>query len=240
MNIFNLIFIFYALTFSVSIAGEEHKTISPSQSSINDHKIIHRFLLITGCGRSGTLYITDLLSKCSDLKIGHEKLGKDGICSWYLAVDSENPPRGPLAKHLDFSHTFHQVRDPRKMIASCMLTFKTRTWKFIQESIPEINLEDSIAVRSAKYWYYWNKKAEAKAEWTYRLEDIKTLLGEFEERLGIMIDRNAVEAISASTNTRGQTECLTWHQLKEMLPAELYNNIVDLAIHYGYEGVDHD
>ena len=34
-------------------------------------------------------------------------------------------------------------------------------WNYILSQIPEIRISDSHLVKCAKYWYYWNLKAES-------------------------------------------------------------------------------
>ena len=84
----------------------------------------HRKLLITGCGRSGTLYATELW-RALGLDIQHERpvppngvMGEDGVASWFLAVDDPEPPSGPSTQNYEFGITIHQVREPLKVIAS--------------------------------------------------------------------------------------------------------------------------
>ncbi len=132
-----------------------------------------RKLLITGCGRSGTKYISELL-KCCGFDIGHEKDGKDGIASWPMAVSDDESPWGPPSNDYEFENVIHQVRHPFKTISSC-LTISDKSWNYIKKHIP-INDSDSKIIMSAKYWYYWNLKAEGKAKFTYKIEDIESVL----------------------------------------------------------------
>src|SRR6185369_5544548 len=73
-----------------------------------------RKLLITGCGRSGTMYASAVW-RSQGLDISHEnptppngQMGKDGIASWYMAVNDLKPPFGPSASEYEFDFVIHQ------------------------------------------------------------------------------------------------------------------------------------
>src|ERR1700722_14128714 len=118
-----------------------------------------RTLLITGCARSGTTYIAKALQE-SNLEIGHEKMLKDGVSSWYLATSPKRTKRRVNPEKYRFAHTFHQVRHPLRTISSVYATENRHSWNYILSQIPEIHMHDSHLVKCAKYWYYWNLKAE--------------------------------------------------------------------------------
>ena len=69
-------------------------------------------LLVTGCGRSGTLYITSYFQKLG-LDVRHENpippngvMGNDGMLSWYMAVDDPNPPLAERVKTLSIEYVY--------------------------------------------------------------------------------------------------------------------------------------
>lgn len=189
-------------------------------------------LCITGCARSGTTYIVSVLQKCGyDVK--HEAEGKKGVVSWGLAVDSKWTSCGPGTYYFKFNHIFHQVRDPVKTMSSCT-TEPAWSWRFICKHIPEIKIDEPLIVRCAKYWYYWNLKAEQKSEWTYRVEDIENALEEMGRRLGVAFDKNVLQKVPKNVNSRKRNIEYTWADLKAALDPELYLNIQQLAKKYGY------
>lgn len=194
-----------------------------------------RYLLITGCGRSGTAYIQEFLS-ASGLGITHEKtMGDHGCVSWLLAADCDWAPWGPLSKKYTFDHIFHQVRGPCKVIQSFYNHPPLATWKWIASVIPEIKLSDPPLTKAAKYWYYWNLMAESKAEWTYRIEDIDTVYQEMGRRLGMPLSGKVLKTIPKDKNTRGKpNRPITWQVLHDELDPDLYHKVRDLAIRYGY------
>lgn len=192
------------------------------------------FLLITGTSRSGTKYIAKVLQKCG-LDIGHERLGKDGISSWVMTMRTDHVPWGPARKGLQFVHIFHQVRHPLKVIASVYSTEPPESWEYILKHIPQIRKEDSLTVKCAKYWYYWNLKAYKEAEWTYRIEDLENIWDEFQERLVCRWDKKVLDQVPKDTNTRGIVlRKFTWQDLQHDLDPTLYKNIRQLALQYGY------
>lgn len=199
-----------------------------------------RFVLITGCGRSGTDFMSFLLKSCG-LQIEHERDGIDGCVSWPMAVNNFSP-WGPLGEDVKFLHTFHQVRNPLHVITSWYINIQDLDcdeWVFIRAHIPEIKREDSHLVHCSKYWYYWNLLAERLCEWRYRIEDIDELPKEFESRLGVHIDKDILNWIPRNINTRNSTEHkVTWKDLEQELPCELFFDLQDMAKRYGYTTSD--
>lgn len=197
------------------------------------HAEKRRELLIIGCARSGTFYITEVLKACG-LRIGHEWIRSDGVCSWEMTVDSEEVPWGDAKEGCRFDHVFHQVRHPLKVISSLYHTEPRRSFPFIRKYLNEIHDEDSRLTVCAKYWYYWNLLAEQQAEFTYKIEDLKYVWKELERRLGRQLDKSVLKSIPQTTNTRGAVEYFTWEELERELDPDLYGKIRVLAQRYGY------
>ena len=174
-----------------------------------------------------------VLRQCG-YRVGHELIRRDGVCSWEMAVDTKKVLWGDARNGYRFDHIFHQVRHPLKAIASVYFTEPLESFAFFQSHIPEIKAEDSRLTQSAKYWYYWNLKAEAQAEWTYRIEELHCVWEEFETRLGRKLDKSALEIVPKTVNTRGNLDHLTWEELEEALEPDLYQKIRALAQKYGY------
>ncbi len=213
-------------------------------SSVFSYSLMNRntkkLLLITGCARSGTSYIMKVLKK-SGLIVGHESVRRDGVSSWLMAVDAKEVPEGEPRSGLVFEHVFHQVRHPLKVISSLHSTHRPENivWEYIIEHTPEIDLEDPHIVKCAKYWYYWNLKAEQEAEWTYKIEEIDLLWDEFGRRLGKKIDRDGLDSTPKDANSLGAHLCdFTWADLKEQIDPDLFGDIQELAGKYGYSTED--
>ena len=197
-----------------------------------------RFLLITGCARSGTTYISRFLCR-SGIDVPHEAVGAHGSVSWPMTADSFRSPWGPPSGHYAFTHTFHQVRDPLKTISSVYATEPQASWNFIQKHISEINPTDSKITKCAKYWIYWNLMAEEKAEWTYRIENLPNELNKMEAILGMSIDRTLLNQIPKDLNTRcPDKKKFTWADMEKELEPKLLKKMKKLAERYGYPITD--
>jgi hypothetical protein len=197
-----------------------------------------KFLLVTGCARSGTVYITKVMQQCG-IDIHHEYIGKHGVCSWLMAVDDETAPYGPGSAGIRFQHVLHQVRDPIKTISSVYTTENDKSWKYVIKHIPQIQWSDPHIVKCAKYWYYWNLKAAQKADYSYCIENIEKEWSNIEEMLGLKLDKTALDRVPKNANTRGDyRRKITWNTLKLELDPVLYLKIRKLAEFYGYPTED--
>jgi hypothetical protein len=197
-----------------------------------------RLILITGCGRSGTTYIAELLTLCG-LDVPHEELGDDGCSSWYMAVEDYNSPFGPGTRDAHFKHIFHQVRHPLDVITSWFYNIPENietkpTWDFLYAHILEIKKKDTHLVKCAKYWYYWNLRAEEKAEWRYKIEDMEIIFPEMCQRLGVPVNFEALHKIPKDVNKWKKLKRITWYDLKMGLNSKDFKNIQKLAVKYGY------
>ena len=136
--------------------------------------------LITGSGRSGTKYISQVLQRCG-LDVGHEKMGADGIVSGFYCFEADSyPGHNHPAPRPDFDLILHQVRHPLKTIASIQ-TGHSSEWasQFILAE------QDALPLRWAcSYWLAYNESAERQAEFTYRIEDLEEAWPEIQQLLG--------------------------------------------------------
>ena len=94
-------------------------------------------ILITGCGRSGTHFISSLLIKAG-VPFGHERISKFGGAAWQLVFDSEAPGAHGCIRRGDynFSIILQQVRNPLDVINS-MHTAGRDSWNYIEKFVPE-------------------------------------------------------------------------------------------------------
>jgi len=223
---------------------------------------VDRRVLITGCGRSGTRYMTFVLRRLG-LDVPHERLGRDGMASWTMAVEAAERPYGPASDAVQFEHVFHQVRDPLAVIRS-VETFGPDSWAFVYAHT-SCRPEDPPLVRGAKYWLHWNDHAERLACWRYRVEDVASALPDLCARLGVAF-RPVAARVPADVNTRRRGRALhladelaerlhvdvprrlrdrlattsrpepplTWDEL-EATDALLADRVRERALAYGYE-----
>lgn len=196
----------------------------------------HQKLAIIGCGRSATRFSSRLFQNLG-IQIGHERLEKQGIASWTLVPDTSKMVWGPsynLIRYLNMPMV-HQVRHPLDVISSVETVFSDKgTWDFIRNFIP-IDDDDSLILKSMKYWYYWNILAEEKAVYTYRIENITEemrkliKIGQFDISCDLA---STLGNISKTINTR-KHPLLSWDDLKKT-DERLTNMIIVLAKKYGY------
>ena len=214
-------------------------------------------LRIIGCGRSGTRYSASLFQALG-LDITHEldrelpgSTGRDGISSWFLAVDDPNPPNGPSDIGIDFQYTLHQVRHPLLVIASFaqfILKEGTRSPEFIERHIPglksdldtnDLSIKQKLILQAARYWYEWNLMAEQKATETLRLEELDFHLDRICDLLDLPFDPDVPDLVSKKTNERQwyiqeAPWVISWADLYSLDPV-LTENIKNLSAKYGYE-----
>lgn len=225
-----------------------------SSSKIADMEL--KKLLITGCGRSGTFYATEVWRSLG-LDIRHERpvpphgsMGKDGMASWFMAVNDLNPPFGPSAIGYEFDFVLHLVRHPLKVIASAaqLLVGKdSPTQRYIEQNAPEIQLNaeecslkprEQLILLSARYWYHWNLLAQEKASETIQVEQLIPELPRLCEFLEVEYRPRVADKISKNTNARWQYVreepwVVEWAEI-QTLDSYLVEKIRSLAALYGY------
>ena len=160
---------------------------------------MRKSLLVCGCPRSGTMYISQVLAHLG-LQVGHMIMGEDGIVNFSLVglgeyddfqfASTEGIPEEGI-NEVVFDLIFHQVRHPVNAICSMMTMNDMKGfWEFVKNHI-KLDLDDSTEefLRLAEFWIKWNQKAEKMADWTYTVEDLSNSNGylyrEFCERLEV-------------------------------------------------------
>lgn len=114
--------------------------------------------VITGCGRSGTLYLSKVFNILG-YKIGHEVMNQDGIVSWLILQNDQINDVKRLMQDKDVSY-FCLMRDPLKVIKSichCDALRNRRALQIFRETFPECKYLQGY-VLGAKYWIEWNKR----------------------------------------------------------------------------------
>ncbi len=143
-------------------------------------------LLITGCGRSGTHFTSEVF-KHLGLDLPHEALGRDGTASWKHIVSGTFVYIGKnREKEIDssgFTSVIHQVRHPLKVIAS-MQTFSDSTWQHMAKYI-KLDPGGPPVVRAMQAWVGWNELVETKADWRFQIERIEEVFPELCRRAGL-------------------------------------------------------
>ncbi len=214
-------------------------------------------LLITGCGRSGTLYTAKLWQSLG-LDIRHERpvppngiMGADGMASWFMAADHPNPPSGPSILDYTFDVVIHQVRHPLKVIASMaqfILQHGKRAPGYIERHVPDTKLspeeqnrldfKQQLILKASRYWYHWNLMAEAKAGKIVRVEDLIEELPDLCHLVGVPYRPGFIDLLPKDINARRfhvpeEPWEVTWEDIKS-LDSDIYRSIKHLAAEYGY------
>ena len=186
-------------------------------------------ILITGCGRSGTKYISLVLRELG-LDVGHESLGRDGIVSSIFAVRADKYPPYHCSVRPEFDVVLHQVRNPLDTIASLETSLDV-SWDFTCP-ITGVDRNAPILQRSAEHWYHWNLICEEISDWRYRIEDLPSVWSTWCDYVGLRGAKyETVAHISHKTNARRHRR-ITWDDIKAATP--LYAEIRRLAKRYGY------
>lgn len=193
-------------------------------------------VVILGCGRSGTKYVVEKL-RANGYDVGHERLKRYGVASWYAVASSRRVPLGPTRDQVLATgfRVLHQVRNPADTIGSAM-TFGEKSWRFIEQEIQGVDLRKDMTINAMRYWLEWNKRAAALAEESYQVENLDT---EF-ERLFWQQAFNKVNdekrekhrQIPKSVNTRKHL-AITCEDLKRK-DLSLFGEIRSLALAFGY------
>lgn len=227
------------LKISVDTVGKEAESIQRQVSDLASRLSRirqNKKLLIIGCGRSGTTYAAEALSRLG-LNIGHERDAEDGIASWYMTVDDQPPFDLAPRNHYSFDYIVHQVRNPLHVIAS-LYTLHPDSWAYICKHLPQIDAaDDALLIKAAKYWYYWNLIAEQRARYTYRVEDFEQAAPRIIDQIGIgSFDAQALHQQSKSTNSRPYAKIT----LAEIARHDqwLFDQVVGLARRYGYRNTE--
>ncbi len=195
-------------------------------------------ILITGTPRCGTHYTAALLQALG-LRVLHEAVDVDGAVSWKHTGHGTFtvPKRNRVSEIFDpgFTTTLHQVRNPLKSISS-MQTLRDCTWKFMTHHI-ELDMDAPVVVRGMQCWTGWNSLAEAKAEWRYRIEDLKEIFPEFLTHLNLPVQPIPELSRESRESRLERFTPLRWGNLLHA-DESLAHSTAALARKYGYEVPD--
>ena len=200
--------------------------------------------LILSCARSGSKYISEVLSECG-LDVGHEAVGNDVTVGFMYACEK--------VKFADFDGVgtydtiLHQVREPLAVIGSCQ-TLRTSSWRVIFEELgwlasdmagnSEGAHERMVLKRCMRFWLEWNRKCArlaGRAPHTVEgLADGGPSVGFLAGRLDVdsVLLRRKLDSVSSDTNTR-EHGSVTWGMLRA-IDGRLAAEVAELAALYGY------
>lgn len=195
--------------------------------------------VIVGTGRSGTGYISQLLT-AGGVQTGHElwwspmgprRLGLTGDASWCATFEVDRY-RGRV---------FHQIRDPlltMRSIAATEVDVHRRDNPWYRYRSQFVSYTGDPIIDSLLTTDRWLAKAEAVAEWTWRLEDVgPKLLEEIGARLGLPVDISAVAAamMTVPRNEKQRVKKSVFRFGWDDLPdGDTKERVLEIAERYGY------
>jgi len=202
------------LAININLATSQVKVIGKERS-----------LIITGCTRGATTYISHIL-RHSGIGVRHDQYGHEGIVGGW-AVPAIYPPE---------SIVIHQTRNPIGVIRSLLITSrKLAKIYWYAKDVFKWNWEGNILRFAMQYWYDWNVMGEERAAYTYPVERLEAHWDNIKHLLSIP-EATALPDYSKESNTfKGVVYPeLSWDDLFSEDHA-LAQKIADLAIHLGYE-----
>lgn len=207
---------------------------------------MHRRLLITGTGRSGTFYVHRLLQNLG-LDATHEILyGPGGPSTWPADRDAESSWLAvPYLDDVpDDVLIVHQVRDPIEVGRSFLGRPFFRSGDpatpyntFVLRHSPHVFELRDARIRFIRHYLDWNAKAEAKAERRHRLEDLRSAAEVRQLLDAIGVDRSeavvsqAIAKTSRRLNAGPRDESFSWTTLPKVPESKEFRA---LAQRYGY------
>lgn len=146
-----------------------------------------------------------------------------------LPTEPPPEPAPPVEEKYTFN-VVHQVRHPLKVIAS-LITIAPVSWELIA-CHTRLTVEDPMLLRSMMAWLYMNELAYCRAEYTYRVENIRQEFDEICRRAGFEVQFKTNYETSETANGRDHPP-VTWKML-EAEDAKLAERIKEAAHAYGY------
>lgn len=196
--------------------------------------------VVTGCGRSGTGYVSQLLSALG-VPCGHEAIyGPTGPGGWGGLLGDSSWLAVPYLDEFDGT-VIHLVRDPRKVVESHLrIQFfadhhRTSYQQALRRAAPEVFHPGGQFERACRYWVLWNGIVERHTDQRIPVEglDPANLLGALGAS-ALAEDQALIQRVLAAVPTtynsrQGRTAPnVGWD--------ELPGDVRALALKYGYLG----
>lgn len=216
-------------------------------------------LVVTGCGRSGTGYMSRLLTDIGVL-CGHEyvfnarfietQTYKPPIVGTYIA-DASWVAAGLLTECEDLltvKWIWHQTRNPVRVIRSLMGTKQFdrdppgRYADYVYHHFPEM-VDMTPTERCMRYWVVWNKMTERLVSRygyvRYRIEDmgdpsgvkLRDMLKFAGYECELSRIQDALASTSPLTNSRARDNAVTWDSLPD---GDVKHLLAEEAVRSGY------
>lgn len=209
-----------------------------------DHKKID--LLFTGCGSSGTKYISELL-KINNIDVGHDfsPIGKMGFVSNAVVndevwlYDKLKYPFEILNTKIPvsyFSTIIHIVRHPLLVIPSIIQKWNNhnKIWLHIKDGVLASEEDKSITILNAmKYWLYHNKHISQLTNKIIKFEDILKN-GDIINKYINNTQQITIKTLNKTINSSNTKIKVDWNTLFQ-IDKHITNKIIKLCNSYGYE-----
>ena len=185
-----------------------------------------RAVLILSCARAGSLFMAQT-ARNAGLQFGHEEVLADGGVGWKLMLNWQMRMRRCRA--------IHQVREPWAAISSLSAGWLDEKWWAKAGAVLGWPRMFPVVYRPAMYWVMWNELCDARAEWTYRVEDVARKCSKARRRLCekyLRVDPAVLRVASTKTHARehgaiGPSDLARWPKLLGRVNA--------LSERYGYK-----
>lgn len=207
-------------------------------------------LLITGTGRSGTQYISVLLSRLG-LQCRHQYVFPGGVAydpGKWDSIGESSCMAAPFLEEQRNTLIIHQVRHPLRVLHSMWATLpgylgwfhplanrENMFYSNVRLLLPEIwDVSQEHGERCAYYWLRWNQLIEGYAHRRVRVEEwdddlLSTVLGNFGLEYGEEQARMFRDC-PTDVNTKGHRGEI---ELKEL--GRFADEVVDQVARYGYQ-----
>lgn len=200
-------------------------------------------VLVTGCGRSGTMFVSEVLKR-SGVNASHEKYFDIDVHSWpesssgvevsWLAA----PYLDELPKDV---RVVHLVRHPLDVVRSFLgIRFFERSegsefLGFVLDHCWDVGHEGPID-QALGYWLRWNKMISPFSEVRVRVETMEPIvLYYLFEQFGIEVSRQRLEESCVELGTRHNGRDRADTTSSEILDRPLGKKVQRLAGVYGYK-----
>jgi len=207
----------------------------------NSQKKTKRILVI-GHPRTGTGYTAKLLQSWG-LDVQHERMGKDGISHWGMAVGGDNPVifsnfiDNITFNDIKWETIIYCVRDPKTSIPSIAYTentnkesfeYRMKWGKFLNRDNEIINSINSITS--------WDRLIHnnVKPDFIFRIEDESRKLFDYLKNKNIEVKWND-SVIGKPQNTRQHKRWSTLVEENDYVAGRYKRKINEYCIKYGYK-----
>ena len=173
-------------------------------------------ILITGTPKNGSLYTSQLLSKCG-LELGTEEATRSGVVNWKHAIF-----------HRHFDTVIHQVREP----LACIGSLQAIPMDYVDMIAKHIDIDRTkpALYQAGAIYLFWNLMCQGKSKYTYKVESMPTIWNELSSKLGLVCE---MPILPTNINTNSDSVKISYDDIKDC-SVELYDRIRWYAETVGY------